>query len=111
MEQLSEHIRKLLREAMDKAYEKELSSELEKVQASFNRWRGGEISVFELSDEIHRFHQGPNRKLYVQYTEANPLLAVAAAVSAGILQLDELHPDLQLHIERSLQFFTRTEEG
>jgi hypothetical protein len=100
MQQLSKHVRKLLREAAGSAYQKELSAELEKLHGSFERWRRGELSPFDLSDEIHRFHQGPNRQLFVRYTDNDPLLAVAGAVSAGILRLDELDPELHPHVVR-----------
>jgi len=105
MEQLNKHIRKLLREAMGKAYERELTSELEKLNASFERWGRGELSPFELTEEIHRFHQGPNRELFSRYQNGDSLLAVAAAVSAGFIRLDELHPDLHAPVEQAMTFF------
>lgn len=105
MEQLGKRIRKLLREAAGLAYEIELSRELDKLHGTFERWRRGEVSPFDLSDAIHRFHAGPNRTLYLRYAEGNPLIEVAGAVRTGILKLDELHPDVRVHVERILSLF------
>lgn len=103
MEQLDKPTRKLLREALDLAYQKELGRELAKLHAAFERWQQGEVSPFDLSDAIHAFHQGPNRTLYLRYVQGDQLLMLAGAVSAEILRPEELHPDLRPHVQRVLQ--------
>jgi hypothetical protein len=56
-----------LRELAGMAYRRELGAELSKLEEEFARWRSGEIDPFELSDRIHRFHDGISRDLYVLY--------------------------------------------
>lgn len=94
MQPLSKEARKLLREAAAEAYRRELDRALEPLHAAFAQWRRGALSCFDLSDTIHRFHQGANRELYLRYADGDPLFAVAGAVHAGIMRLDELDPHL-----------------
>lgn len=90
MEPLSKQLRKLLREAAAEAYRRELDLALEPLHAAFEQWRRGEISGLELSDRIHRFHQGPNRELYLRYGDSEPRFAVAGAIRSGVMRLEEL---------------------
>src|ERR1700730_1190913 len=59
----SKAIRRRLRELAGQAYARELGAELTKLEADFARWRSGEIDPVELSDRIHRFHNGRGRGL------------------------------------------------
>lgn len=96
MQPLSKQTRKLLQEAAAEAYRRELDRALEPLHAGFEQWRRGELSGLELSDRIHQFHQGPNRELYVRYYggDDDSRFAVAGSIGAGIMRLDEIHPDL-----------------
>jgi hypothetical protein len=49
----------------------------------------------ELSEIIHRFHQGPARDLYVRYDTDRLEMAVAYAITVGILD------------RRTIQFYER----
>ena len=103
MKPASKHVRKLLRQAADEAYRRELDRELQALQAAFERWQRRDVTAFDLADRIHQFHQGPSRELYVRYSDTDPHFAVAGAVDRGILQQDELHPDLLPLIAPSLE--------
>jgi hypothetical protein len=81
--------RRRLRELGAVAYERELSAELAGLESEFGRWRAGEIDAFELSDAIHRFHQGPARRLYSKYDHSNLDFAVAHAIVRGLLSAEE----------------------
>ena len=94
MQPLSKHLRKLVRQAADEAYRRELDRELEFLHAAFEQWRRGELPGFDLADRIHRFHEGPNRQLYLGYTGSDPQFAVAGAIHSGVMRIEELHPDL-----------------
>jgi hypothetical protein len=61
-----------LRELAGVAYSRELGTELSNVEKEFGRWRSGEIDPFELSDRIHRFHDGVSRDLYIAYRDLSP---------------------------------------
>jgi hypothetical protein len=86
--------RRLLRELAGKAYDRELARELGALEADFARWRGGELDVHELSEQIHRFHNGPARRLYLDYASTHRELAVGAAIGRGILTEEEATPEI-----------------
>jgi hypothetical protein len=102
MEQFSKHVRRQLREAAATAHERALSRALEPLHAAFEQWKRGEISPFDLSDQIHRFHNGVRREIYGLYTDSETRISVAAAVHQGLMKLEELHPDIRPEVERIL---------
>jgi hypothetical protein len=96
--------RRKLRELAGVAYSRELGAELSKVEEDFARWRSGEIDPFELSDRIHRFHDGISRDLYVTYRDLSPPFVVARAVALGILERPEIPPEILAALESAIQF-------
>ena len=73
-------IKRLLREQAGRAHEEELRRALVPVAEAFRRWERGELGSAELSDIIHRFHQGPARELFARYNNPYMNLAVAYAI-------------------------------
>jgi hypothetical protein len=86
--------RRLLHELAGKAHERELARELGTLETDFGRWRRGEIDANGLADQIHRFHNGPARRLYVVYTDTHREMAVGAAIGRGIIAEEEATPEL-----------------
>ncbi len=98
--------RRKLRELAGTAYARALGAELAKLEADFSRWRRGEIDAFELSERIHRFHDGRSRQLHVFYDGRNSDTAVAHAVAEGILSRVEVPADLLSALASQISFFT-----
>src|SRR4029077_7623119 len=94
-----------LRELAGVAYNRELGAELSKLEEDFARVRRGEIDPFELSDRIHRFHDGISRDLYVLYGRFSPESAVARAVAFKVLQEAEVPSEILEALERPLEFY------
>jgi len=94
-----------LRELAGVAYKRELGAELSKLELEFARWRSGEIDPFELSDRIHRFHDGISRDLHVLYGRLPPGHSVARAVVLQVLQEAEVPSELLEALERPLHFY------
>jgi len=94
-----------LRELAGLAYKRELGHELAKLEMEFARWRGGEIDPFELSDRIHRFHDGVSRDLYVAYRDLSPIHAVARALALKVLDRTEVPSEIFAELESIIPFF------
>jgi hypothetical protein len=105
MQDYPKKIKRLLREFLAEAYERELQRELAKLDQSFSEWRSGHISSGELSDRVHQYEIGPSRELYKRYNSSLPDMAVAYAVVTGILHRDEIPEELLEAIERPLSFY------
>lgn len=87
------------------AYERELSVALSELEEYFRRWRAGEIGPHDVSDEIHKFHQGASRKLWSQYNRADDYLVAVAAIATGIVERHEVAADLLQIMEPSFALY------
>jgi hypothetical protein len=110
MADYSKKVKRLLRELMTEAYERELHRELTKLDRSFSEWRSGSISSGELSHRLHQYETGPSRELYKRYTDTSADMAVAYAIMTGILKRDELPVELLAVLERPLSFYQALQE-
>jgi hypothetical protein len=102
--------RKRLRELGGVAYERDLGTELGHIEAAFRRWRAEEIDAFELSDLIHRFHQGPSRQLFSRYDSDNIDFAVASAIHRRVLTEAEAGAEMIELLASHLAFLREQEE-
>ena len=98
-------IKRLLREQAGRAHEEELRRALVPVAEAFKRWEHGELGSAELSDIIHRFHQGPARELFARYNNPYMNLAVAYAITVGVLDRRTIPAELLDHLARALAFY------
>ena len=67
MADVPKRIKRLLREYAAAGHEEELRRALLPVSEAFGRWARRELGSGELSEIIHRFHQGPARELWIRY--------------------------------------------
>ena len=95
--------RKELRRLAGMAYERELAKVLEALEKNFLQWRKGKINPFELSDLIHKFHNGIARDLWNFYETGHIELNVRHAVAEEIVSKAEISPCLlvKLNLESS----------
>ncbi len=94
MRDLPRYIKRMLREHVALAYEEELRRALLPLADDFDRWRRGEMASAEMSHRIHLFHQGPAREIWKTYNLGAPTTSVAYAVHSGILDREQLPPEL-----------------
>ena len=97
--------KKKLRELAGIANERELDREMEKLYQHFENWRNETMSCFELSDVIHKFHQGPSREIWKMYAYSDPDTAVSRAVALGLLKKEEISKDLLDILDLKIGFF------
>ncbi len=105
MRDYPKHIKRLLRESMAEAYERELHRELTKLDQSFAEWRNGTISSGELSYRIHQYEIGPSRELYKPYNQGEPDMNVAYAITTGLLNRAEIDGEVLEAIAGPLNFY------
>ena len=74
------------------AYEKELGTAAGDLQSEFERWRRGEIDVFVLNEQIHKFHDGISRELYKRYAMGEVEWSLASAIGRNIINESEVDP-------------------
>lgn len=85
---------KELRRLAGLAYERELNKALEALEESFRQWRKKKMSAFELSDLIHKFHNGIARDLWSFYTAGPAELNVKHAIAKGVILKNEISPGI-----------------
>jgi hypothetical protein len=105
MQDTPKRIKRLIRDWAGIAHDRELGKALRDLQAEFDRWQRGEVSVFELNDLIHRFHDGASRDIWKKYATNHLEPALAFAVTMGILRREELPPELLQHIAGLIDFY------
>jgi len=105
MDQTPKHIKRAIRELAGRAHEIELTRELVALEGEFSRWHRGNITAFDVSEAIHRFHQGPARELYLTYTQPHPKGAIASAINMGILDRTQIAPDVLEELAGALSMY------
>ena len=105
MKDTPKRIKRLLRKYAGAAHEEELRRALLTLAEAFKRWEHGNLASGDLSEIIHHFHQGPAHDLYVRYNTARLELAVAYAITTGILGRQTIPAELLGHLAGPLQFY------
>ena len=72
------------------AYERELGKALEALEENFRQWRKNKIMAFELSELIHKFHNGIARDLWSFYERGHTELSIRHAIAEGIILKTEV---------------------
>ena len=101
----TKHERALLRHLAERAWESELTTELETLFEAFSQWTDNGMSAFELSDRIHGFHDGISRELYKRYSVSEPATAVARGIAIGLIGEADLDPALFEKLTPLIEFF------
>jgi hypothetical protein len=78
------------------------------LSEAFKRWERRELGSGELSEIIHQFHQRSARDLWVRYNPPHLEMAVAFAITAGLLARDTMPGELLEHLAGAMRFY---EEG
>ena len=98
-------IKRLLREYAGAAHEEDLRRALLPVAEAFKRWERREVDSGELTEILHRFHQGPARDLWVRYNTAHLEMVVAFAITTWVLSRDAIPAELLAHLAGAMRFY------
>lgn len=64
--------KKRIRQLADLAWDRELRIELQKIAAAIEEMESGQLTPFDVTDRIHKFHNGAARDLYNQFSNSLP---------------------------------------
>ena len=103
-------IRRAPREAAECAYEAELHRALVEIAAAFDEWREKRLTSGDLTDRIHRFHDGPARDLWKKYNYAPIETVVAHAIVTNVVDRAAVSPDLLAYLQRAIRFYEETDD-
>jgi hypothetical protein len=106
---LSKAERRELRQLVELAHDRELSSAAADLMARFADWRAGKMNVFELNEQIHRYHDGPSRDLYKTYVIGKARWSVASAIARGVLKESEVSPVILESLRGATELFREME--
>jgi len=105
MSELTKSQRKHIRSLAQRAYEKELSQALNSLHERFQKWQVNELSPWDLSEDIHNFHDGTARELYKFYEMTNNFeFSVAHAVAKGILDFEEIEENCRALLQPKIDY-------
>ena len=111
MKKLSKKQNKHLRNLAGEAYERELSFHLDDLRKKFDEWKIGQINVWELSDLIHKFHDGKSRDLYKFYVYGRDYpYQVAYAVQNDYISMEDVEESCREHVQYLIDNLFHKEE-
>jgi hypothetical protein len=105
MTEIPKRLKRLLRTWAGEAHEEELRRALVPLAEAFDRWKRGDIASSELSNLIHKFHQGPARQLFVKYDTNHLEAPVAHAIVTGVLEKNKIPPELLEQLAAWIKFY------
>ena len=91
----SKNQRRELRDLQGLAWERELEDALRSLLMDFKMWDRGDISAFELSDRLHKFHNGRSRELFNLYSGSLDNWWVGNTIARGVIEESQLSDDLR----------------
>ncbi len=97
--------RRELRELQGLAWERELAVALRTLRKDFNAWEQHEITPYELSDRVHKFHNGRSRELFIAYSGSLNVDWILRAIAVGVIDETELTDELHKVLEYDIGTF------
>ena len=97
--------RRELRELQGLAWERELEEALRSLRGDFDAWEKGEISPFDLSDRIHKFHNGRSREIFNAYSGSLMVDWILRAIAVGVIDESELSEGLREVLQDDIASF------
>ena len=109
MKEVPKSVKRALRELGGIAYDEELHRALVPLADAFDAWKAGKLSAGDLVDQIHTFHQGPARELFLRYDRHLLSSSVAQAIATGIIKRDSVPAEVLDHLSGLIKFHSNME--
>lgn len=107
MNTVSKKDKRRIRELAGQAYEKDISRSLDMLNEQFVRWKAGEISVWDLNQHIHEFHDRTARDLYKMYAMTKSDIALNVGVQRGVISIEDVPESIRASIAADLAISTQ----
>ena len=102
----SKDVKRRIRELAAVAHERKPAVALGELEGDFARWRQGSIDAFEVSDRIHRFHDGVSRELWKQYSSGATLDSqVAHDIASGAITEEEAGAEVVAALQPRIEMY------
>ena len=104
--ELPKAIKRALRELAGRAHETLLRRALTDLRREFDAWERSEIDAFELTERVHKFHQGPAQEIYLRFSGGIDLrLLVGYCVHEGLIERESIPAEVFPYLETALSFY------
>ena len=97
LEQLPKGMKREIRQLAGVMHERLLAAELRKLDGEFARWHRKELDAFELAAAVHRFHEGPPRRLLNTFNTNHIevlIFHVREGLERGLLREEEISEEV-----------------
>jgi len=106
MKDMTKSQRRHLNELAGRAYECELSRDLDSVHQEIQEWKNNEISCWDVDQKIYSYHDDEARSLYKTYVMLNePRVAVAQTIAKGLLDISEVNEDCRSLLDDLIAYY------
>ncbi len=90
MRKITKKQKKHLRALGEKAYEIDLERSIDKLFEKYQLLKRQKISVWDMNQWIHEFHDDIARELHKSYTANDPVYPVALGIITGAIDISEV---------------------
>ena len=97
-------LKKEMNRLADIVFQRELDTELTKINADFKKWEKGTINSFQLNDLIHKYHEDVSQHLWKLYQQ-QPEFLVARALANNTIKNEETNPIILKALKDKMAFF------
>jgi hypothetical protein len=101
----SKPMKKRLHELATLAHERELAQALGGLKKKFDAWQAGTRTGWELSDDIHQFHDGENRGIYKLYFSNEFDRMVGRAIAMRLVTEEEAGDEVRGAVEKFIRLY------
>lgn len=87
-----------------KAYEIDLGRSIDKLFDKYQLYKNQKISVWDMNQWIHEFHDEIARDLYKSYTAKDPIYRVAIGIATGAINISEVDESCINDVKKIVEF-------
>lgn len=91
---------KKIRELALLAYERDLSRSIDVLHREMEKWKKGQMTVWDIEQSIHVFHNKTARDLYRRYAQSDSILAVSCGIAHGDIAINDVPEEVREQVQK-----------